>query len=305
MVHKSVLTQTQLEERIATGVLDTSQLASVAMIQCVESREEPRNYCSRVCCQGALKNILMLKRKNPDIRIYVFYRDMMSYGFHETFYTQARKAGAVFIRYDVDRKPQVRFDQGKPVITAPDPILGREVEVRADLLALSVGMEPNEPEELLEIFGVEVDKDGFYQEAESKWRPLDFMKQGVFMCGSAHAPKSMGEAIASAQAAAQRAMRILSAEKLIRERVVATVRHSLCSLCLSCVEACPYEARRMDMDLDRIVVDEILCQGCGSCAAVCPNSATVLDGFHDGQVMSVIDEALSAASVLPEPAPVE
>ena len=46
------------------------------------------------------------------------------------------------------------------------------------------------------------------------------------------------------------------------------------------------------MSEEKIVVDEILCQGCGACAAVCPNSATVLSGFHDAPMMSVIDAAL-------------
>jgi heterodisulfide reductase subunit A len=102
----------------------------------------------------------------------------------------------------------------------------------------------------------------------------------------------MGETVASAKAAAQRALRILSAEKITRETVVAQVRHSLCSLCQACIAACPYGARGLDMDAGQITVDEILCQGCGACAAVCPNSATILKGFHDGPMLSVIDAAL-------------
>lgn len=291
-VHKSVLTQLKLEEMLATGALDTSTLKSVAMIQCWRSREADRNYCSRVCCPEALKNILFLKKKNPDIRIVVFYRDIMSHGFMETYYTQARKAGAIFIRYDLEHKPQVTFEKGLPVVIARDPVLDRDVEVRPDLLVLSSGIEAGDQEETALIFNAELDRDGFFQEAESKWRPVDFLRQGLFMCGLARAPGSMREAIASAQAAAQRALRILSAGKIARETLVATVRHSLCSLCQSCITACPYGARRVDPELERIVVDEILCQGCGSCAAICPNSATVLKGFHDGSMLAVIDAAL-------------
>lgn len=291
-VHKSVLTHLELEEKLATGVLDTSKLKTVAMIQCWRSREGERNYCSRVCCPEALKNILFLKRKNPDITIVVFYRDIMSPGFMETYYTQARKAGAIFVRYDLDNKPRVSFEDGLPVILARDPVLDRDIEVRPDLLVLSSGIEPNDHEDEALIFGVDVDQDGFFQEAESKWRPVDFLKQGVFMCGLARGPGSMRDTIASAKAAAQRSLLILSAEKIARETVVATVRHSLCSLCRMCIEVCPYGARRVDPELERIVVDEILCQGCGSCAAICPNSATVLKGFHDSPVMASIDAVL-------------
>jgi heterodisulfide reductase subunit A len=190
----------------------------------------------------------------------------------------------------------VEFKDGKPVITAFDPVVGSEIRIQVDNLSLSSGMEPNDVEDLLEIFGVDVNEDGFYQEADCKWRPVDFLKQGIYMCGVAHSPRRMDETIASAKAAAQRALRILSAEKIARETVVASVRHSLCSLCQACVAACPYGARVVDMEAEKIVVDEILCQGCGACAAVCPNSATVLKGFHDGPMMSVID------AVLEEPA---
>jgi heterodisulfide reductase subunit A len=239
-----------------------------------------------------LKNVLTLKGRNPDLPIYVLYRDIMAPGFMETYYTRARKAGAIFIRYDDDNKPKVEFEDGKPVITAFDPVLRGEVQIRADILSLSSGLVPNDVDDLLEVFGVEANVDGFYQEADFKWRPVDFLKQGIYMCGIGHSPRRMDETVASAKAAAQRALRILNAEKISRETVVASVRHSLCSLCQVCVAACPYGARVLDMEAEKIVVDEILCQGCGACAAVCPNSATVLKGFHDGPMMSVIDAAL-------------
>ncbi|MGE4194250.1 MAG: 4Fe-4S binding protein [Pseudodesulfovibrio sp.] len=291
-VHKTVMTHLTLEERLATGQLDARELTSVVMIQCWRNRNEDRAYCSRVCCPEMLKNVLNLKARNPDLPIYVFYRDIMATGFLETYYTQARKAGAIFIRYDDRSAPQVTFEEGLPVVRGLDPILGSQVELRPDILSLSSGIEPNDVEDLLEVFEVAVNKDGFFQEADFKWRPVDFLKQGIYMCGIAHSPRRMAGAVASAKAAAQRALRILNAEKIPRETVVATVRHSLCSLCQACVSACPYGARVLDMNEEKIVVDEILCQGCGACAAVCPNSATVLKGFHDGPMMSVIDAAL-------------
>ncbi|MBU1611030.1 MAG: FAD-dependent oxidoreductase, partial [Proteobacteria bacterium] len=291
-VQKTVMTQLELEERIASGALEVGRLSGVAMIQCWRSRDEERAYCSRVCCSQAIKNILALKERNPDLPVYVFYRDIMTYGFKEQYYTQARKAGAIFIRYDLGDKPQVSFEHDKPVITARDPVLNRQVRVKVDILALSSGLVPGEVEDIKEIFGVPTNVDGFFQEAESKWRPLDFLKQGIYTCGLAHSPMDLRETIASAQAAASRALRILNAETIQRESVVAEVRHSLCSLCQRCVSACPYGARTVNMEEERIEVDEILCQGCGSCAAVCPNSATVLRGFHDAPMMAAIDAAL-------------
>ncbi|MBU1002610.1 MAG: FAD-dependent oxidoreductase [Proteobacteria bacterium] len=293
-VHKSVLRQSELEAGLNDGSLDTGALSGVSMIQCVESREEPRNYCSRVCCASALKNALTLKERNPDLPVYVFYRDIMSYGFAERFFTQARKKGVIFIRYEPTDKPRVTFDtEHRPTVTATDPILGREIAVSTDLLVLSVGMEPAGADEMAEVFQVPLNGDGFFQEAESKWRPVDFLRQGVFLCGVCSSPRNMSETIASAKAAASRSMRILSQETVIGGRIKAEVRASLCSTCGRCVPACPYGARSLDLEAGVAVVDELLCQGCGSCAAVCPNSASVLTGFKDGQVMREIDAALS------------
>jgi heterodisulfide reductase subunit A len=289
---EAILTQHQLEDKLHQGSINPEELGVVTMIQCVDSREEPRNYCSRICCSSALKNALYLKDQNPDMNIYVLYRDIMAYGFLENYYTQARQKGVIFIQYDVDDKPRVVAGNGQVSVGVTDPILGREVTIESDLLVLSTGIVPKGQDKLAEIFEVEVDQDGFFQEAEYKWRPVDFLKEGVFTCGIAHSPRSVTETIAMAEATAQRAMRILATDKLTAGAVVAEVRHSLCSLCEKCISACPYGARWRDELNEKVMVNELGCQGCGSCAAVCPNSASVLSGYRDQQMFSVIDAAL-------------
>jgi heterodisulfide reductase subunit A len=289
---EAIVTQHQLEEKLHSGSINPADLSVVTMIQCVDSREEPRNYCSRICCGSALKNALYLKEQNPEIEVYILYRDIMAYGFLETYYTQARQAGVIFIQYEVSDKPRVKVENGRPSIEVIEPILGREVVLEPDLLVLSTGIVPGDQGKLAEIFRVEVDQDGFFQEAESKWRPVDFIKEGIFTCGLAHSPRSVTESIAMAEAAAQRSLRILTSERLAASGVVAEVRHSLCALCERCIAACPYGARWRDEDEEKILVDELGCQGCGSCATVCPNSASVLRGYRGQQVFSVIDAAL-------------
>jgi heterodisulfide reductase subunit A len=289
----AVVTQHELEEKLQNGAVAPTDLSTVVMIQCVGSREQPRNYCSRICCASALKNALYLKEKNPQINIYILYRDMMAYGFLEAYFTKARKAGVIFIQYDVERKPVVTIEDGSPSITVMEPLLSREILLRPDLLILSTGIVPAEgARELSKIFSVPLNQDGFYQEAEYKWRPVEFIKEGVFMCGIGHSPRSVTESIAMAEAAAQRALTMLTHERTAGGSIVAEVRKSLCSLCEQCIEACPYGARCRDEELSEIVVDELACQGCGACAAVCPNSAAVLRGYRDQQMFSMLDAAL-------------
>ncbi len=290
---ESILTQHELEDRLHRGLIKPSDLGVVAMIQCVGSREEPRNYCSRICCMNALKNALYLKDQNPEIDIYVLYRDMMAYGFLEREFTRARQAGVIFIQYDPETKPQVVVENGGPVVVVGDPILGRPLQFRPDLLVLSTGIVPGSHQELAAMFGVELNRDGFFQEAESKWRPVDFLKEGVFVCGIAHSPRSLSESIAMAEAAAQRALTIINQKELAAAYTVAEVHHALCALCYQCIDACPYGARWVDEESERVMVDELTCQGCGSCAAVCRNSASQLRGYRGQQMLEAIDAALA------------
>jgi heterodisulfide reductase subunit A len=288
----AVLTQAEVERRLADSRLDAQALDTVVMIQCVDSRQEPRNYCSRVCCAATLKHSLALKEKNPQIQIFVLHRDMMACGFSEAAFTRARQAGIIFIPYRLERPPMVDPADGTVTVTVEEPILQRTVQIEAQLVVLATGIVPTLPRELVEAYGAHVDSDGFFQEAESKWRPVDSLKEGVFACGLALSPRSIPESIATAEAAAQRALRILSRERLATGKVTAGVRHSLCSLCEQCISACPYQARTLDADLAQVQVNPAMCQGCGACAAVCPNDAAFLEGYPARQMLAMIDAAI-------------
>jgi heterodisulfide reductase subunit A len=221
---------------------------------------------------------------------------MMTYGFAESDYTRARRAGIVFVQYEPDEKPAVTVSENEPSVRveAFDPILGRRIRIDAELLVLATGVAPQLPADLAETFGAQIDTDGFFQEAEWKWRPVDALKEGVFACGLVHSPRSIPESIATAEAAAQRSLRILNRASIPAGRIVAEVHHSLCSLCLRCIEACPYEARSLDPEEEQIRINPLMCQGCGSCATVCPNDASVLDGFEAPQMFETIDAAIES-----------
>jgi heterodisulfide reductase subunit A len=178
-------------------------------------------------------------------------------------------------------------------VSAFEPILGREVEIPADMVVLATGVVPELPASLAEGFGAAVDTDGFFDAAEYKWRPVDALKEGVFACGIALSPRGIAESVASAEAAAQRGLRILCRERLVSDRIVAGVHASLCALCERCIETCPYEARTVDPESEQIRVNTAMCQGCGACASICPNGAAFLDGFPAGQMLETIDAAVA------------
>ncbi|MHB8918557.1 MAG: FAD-dependent oxidoreductase, partial [Desulfocucumaceae bacterium] len=280
-----VVTQTQLEEIIHSG--RHQGMKNVVMIQCVGSRNAERPYCSRVCCQEALKNALLLKKNDPDVNIFILYRDIRSYGLLEEYYTEARRQGVIFIRYEEDTKPRVELTESGPEVVVTDHILQVPVKIRPDLLVLSTGIEYGEDNESLsKIFKVPLDADRFMLEAHMKLRPVDFFTDGMYMCGTAHAPKTVRETITQANAAAMRAVTLLSKDRLENVPIVARVNPRKCSGCGACVKACSYNARIIDPG-DRVArVSEVLCQGCGACAAACPSGATQQRYFEKSQILS-------------------
>jgi heterodisulfide reductase subunit A len=293
--NEKVVTQEEFEKRLANDQLGNIKL--VAMIQCVESRGEARPYCSRVCCSQALKNALRLKEKYPEAEVVVLYRDLMSYGFMEQYYTLAREKGVLFTRYDVENKPQVTAEGGKLKIQAEEPALRTKalrtkLTIEPDWLVLSVPVVPGDQAQLTEILEVERNEDGFFREAEVKFRPVDFARDGLFLCGLAHSPRTLTETITQSQAAAERAASILSRPQLHSGRVVSEVKERWCAGCEMCIPVCPYGARYKDTEKGIVLVREALCQGCGACVVTCPSGAARLRGLSDTQVLSMTDVAV-------------
>ncbi len=296
-----IVTQLRIEDELS----ETSSLTegeTFVFIQCVESREGLRNYCSRTCCMGALKNALKIKELNPRAEVYIIYRDLMTYGFWERYYKQAREKGVVFMQYDIDRKPDVEIGE-KLTVKVWEPMLQEEIEISADHLVLSTGMDPADGNpELAKQLKVPLNQDGYFLEAHVKLKPVDFSTRGVFLAGSCHAPKFIGESIYQAQAAAARAATILSSPTLEAEPNIAVVDVDMCSGCRTCISLCPYNAIESvtevieGVEVTHADINEGLCQGCGTCVAACPSGAIHQRGFRDDQILAMI-KALGACSL--------
>jgi len=174
-----------------------------------------------------------------------------------------------------------------------DLLLDLPVEIEADCVIHATGIVPDLPEALADQYGVSLDTFHFFKEADSKFRPVDSMNYRVFSCGLSLKPCTIEEAVASAEASAIRAIRILSHDHLISGKIVAATHTATCSLCEMCVDTCPYEARFVDRFEEKIVIDPAACQGCGVCATVCPSNSAFLEGFEGRQMLDIIDMVLS------------
>ncbi|OEU46882.1 MAG: heterodisulfide reductase [Desulfobacterales bacterium S3730MH5] len=284
-----VITQSELERRVALEPDSLKDITNLVMIQCVGSMEKEHPYCSRVCCSVAVKNSLKLKELNPHINIYVLYRDMRTFAFKELYYRKARQQGVRFLRFFLRQKPEVTEADGKLEVKVFDQNLRGEVLLEPDLLVLSAAIRPHPgSKQVANVFKLPMDQDGFFAEAHLKLRPVDLANAGIFLCGHAHMPKFAEEAVCQAKAAASRASAILSQKQMYVGGAVARVDSTRCVLCLTCARTCPYNVPRVDEEEGVITIDPAACQGCGNCASACPRGAIEVGHHTDDQFVAKI-----------------
>ncbi|MCJ7737098.1 MAG: FAD-dependent oxidoreductase, partial [Anaerolineae bacterium] len=290
-----VVTSLDLEEIVTHRPERIVDLDSVVFIQCVRPPDQI-GYCSRTCCTNTMKNAIRVKLLNPDCQVLVLYTDIITYGFREAFYTEARHRGVVFVRYDDSHLPQVqRGDDGRLEVRVIEPSLQQEFTFYPSLLSLSMAIEPAQgTERLADLLDVSLSSEGFFLESHLKMRPMDLAGEGIFVCGMAHYPKFIEECITNAQSAAARAITILSPPQLFVGGVVSIIDQEKCVGCLTCVRTCPFgipKVRSADVGVGGIkgaaYIDPSLCTGCGTCSAECPAGAIQLVSYRDEQIMGL------------------
>ncbi len=290
-INPHVQTLLEMDQRFIDNDATLKGVKQAVFIHCVGSRIPERPYCSRVCCTHAIDSAVKLKELNPDMDVFMLYRDVRTYGQRERLYQEARAKGILFIRYDLEHLPQVSETNGQLVIHAHDPIIDADVVIHPDLLVLATAVQPRrQTGNLSKFFKCAVDSQGFLLEAHMKLRPVDFATEGVFLAGLCHYPKPIEEAIAQAKAAAARASIILAHDAVPAESVTAVVTVAKCTGCGLCVTVCAYNAVNLD-DNGISVVNTSMCKGCGACVAGCRSDAISLKNIGNEQLMAAVDAA--------------
>jgi heterodisulfide reductase subunit A len=290
-INPHVQTLLELDKRFIDEDASLKEVKQAVFIHCVGSRIPERPYCSRVCCTHAIDSAVRLKELNPDMDVFMLYRDVRTYGQRERLYQEARAKGILFIRYDLEHLPQVTDKDGQLVIHAHDPIIDAHVIIHPDMLVLATAVQPRQQTGVLsKFFKCAVDSQGFLLEAHMKLRPVDFATEGVFLAGLCHYPKPMEEAIAQAKAAAARAAIILAYDAVPAESVTAVVTPAKCTGCGLCVAVCAYNAVSLDEN-GVSTVNTSMCKGCGACVAGCRSDAISLKNIGNEQLMAAVDAA--------------
>ncbi len=278
-----------------------SRGSSFVFIQCVGSRDEQHNYCSRVCCTHSVQSAIELKKEDPNRQVYILFREMRTYGLRESLYNRALELGVIFINYEQFGKPKIKSHDEQITVEVWDHILHRPLHIRADMIILASGILPNpDAAGLASLFRVNIDEDGFFQEAHPKLRPVDLPTDGLFVAGLAHSPKPMEESISQALAASARAATLLSQKEIHLDAIKGVVDDRYCDGCALCIDVCPYQAITAIDETDAdgkehklVAVDTMRCTGCGICQGTCPKRAINVTDFTYEQLTAQIEAALN------------
>ncbi len=262
---------------------------TTVFLHCIASRDDDAHeYCSRICCMYGTKQAHLAKEKTGG-RVYQFYIDMRTAGKgYEEFYKRMQHEGIDYVRGKVAEVVPDPDGNGRLLVRGEDTLLGRYVEIPADLVVLLTAAVPAEgSRELGRLFGVSVDKDGFFSEAHPKLRPVDTLTEGVFLAGCCQSPKDIPDTVAQASGAAARAIVLLSKGEIDIDPAVAEVDREKCSGCGECILACPFSA--IERVEGKAQVNIALCKGCGTCVGTCLAKAITGHHFTDEELIAQIE----------------
>jgi len=277
---------------------------SIAFISCVGSRDDEHGhaYCSKVCCMYNAKQALLVKDKLHDVDTYVFYMDIRANGkgYEEFVRRTIEEYGANYIR---GRVSKIYPDGDQMVVKGADTLLGRPVEVRADLVVLATAMQPqHDAKDLARKLGVSTDQYNWFSEAHPKLKPVEVLTDGVYLAGACQYPKDIPDTVAQASGAASKAIGLFSKEAIKSEPMIAYINEDTCVGCGLCTEVCPFTGIELVEVVDKerstrenqvmktvARVNEGICKGCGTCSAACRSLSARLRGFEGAGILAEID----------------
>ena len=300
-----VITATQMERLMinecGAGMVlkrktDGKRVKKVAFVLCAGSRTRKVGvpYCSKICCNYATKQAVILRKTFPYMQVYVHYIDMRTAGRgFEEFYARAQEEFGV--RFINGKVASIQAGKDGILLTAEDVPLGEVIENEYDLVVLCAAMVPSRgTEELAKTLKVPLGEDGFISEKHPKLDPVSTHRSGVFAAGAIIGPKDVRDSVVDGRSTAAHVMEFLGSGKMLLDPVKAqVVDGSRCIKCMACEAVCPVAAISVG---EMPTLDPIACIGCGACVSECPTDVFDLAHYTDSQIEAEVDGVLGEES---------
>ena len=281
-----VITQLELEEALRERRVDAQQVVIV-----LDGAGMPQY--SSLPAMAALKNSILLKRRDPAAEVSVLYKSL-SADVSQKQIREARDLGVRFVRYG-ERATPIVTDEAVEVY---DQARGEEAIIPHDLVVLALPLVPQDDAvKIASMLRTSIDRTGFVLEPNVRLRPGTHVPDAIYVCGSAHYPAGVDESVFQAYRAGARTLYYLSEGHVSSEASPAMVIEELCTGCGTCVAACPVQAISMEEREGILSVSRIepsLCKRCGNCTVVCPVKAIVMEPYTDRELIAQINAALAS-----------
>ena len=207
-IYDNVITSVELEQMFKKQEIITPSgkvPERIGFIHCVGSRDAKvsNTYCSRLCCITAIKQAIETKKLLPLVEIFCFYIDLRMYGllFEDLYLSAQRDYNIQFVRGRLSEASEM-IDK-KIQIKAEDTLIGRPLQMSADMIVLMVGMEASDFSKQFKYHNdLNVNEHGFFDPINPHNLRNLTAKEGVFLAGTSIGPMSVGETIDHARGTA-------------------------------------------------------------------------------------------------------
>ncbi|MBF0099269.1 MAG: FAD-dependent oxidoreductase [Desulfobacterales bacterium] len=297
-----IITNHQFEQIALKGKIvrpsDGQEAKSVVFIQSPskDGDDSDFDYCGAVTSLVALKQAKYVREDYPeDGKAYIVYQHMRTPGFGENIYKSIQQDNGIFLTKG--RVVQVAQNGSKIAVDAENTLIGKQIQIQADMVVLAAGMVPLTVEEPVVNLAYrqgpsfrDIGLFGGYVDSNFICFPYETQRTGIYAAGAIRRSMTIEETMEDATGAALKAIQCIesvnrgvSVHPRSGDMTFPDFFFQRCTQCKRCTEECPFGALDDD-EKGTPKPNPTRCRRCGTCMGACPER---IIGFADYNIDSI------------------
>jgi quinone-modifying oxidoreductase subunit QmoB len=295
-----VVTNAQFEEIAANGSItrpsDGKEAKSVVFVQSPGKGDDSDfKYSGAVTSLVSLKQAKYVREDYDDGKAFVFYQHMRTPGLNENFYKSIQQDNGIFLTKG--EVVNVSKNGDGLIVEADDTLLGKKIQVKADMVVLATGMVPLTKDDPVVNMAYrqgpafrDIDLFEGYTDSNFICFPYETQRTGIYAAGAIRRSMTMEESMEDATGAALKAIQCIesvnrgvSVHPRSGDMTFPDFFFQRCTQCKRCTEECPFGALDDD-EKGTPKPNPARCRRCGTCMGACPER---IIGFADYNIDSV------------------